>query len=127
MKYKLNVLVLIEIDPLLPQNPSAPEISGYGFSPGPEFNISDQRAYHTNDDEAAEERSVDESSSQIGTNTSPLRAIVAIFTIVIGLAIFLTLLVPGGLGSPWGTPGNRNPTLGARTDRILSQTPLIGV
>lgn len=119
-----------ELDPLLPQTSSAPEISGYGFSPGPKFKNYKRRNHHINDDEADEAdegRSVDESSIQKSTNPSPLRVIISIFIIVVGIAFFVSLLVPGGLDSSWKSPRKRNLTFKARTDKILSETPLIGV
>lgn len=116
-----------ELDPLLPQTSSAPEISGYGFSPGTKFKNHNQRDHHVYDDEADEADEGDESSIQKSTNPSPLRIIISIFILVVGIAFLVSLLVPGGLDSSWKSPRKRNLTFKARTDKILSETPLIGV
>ena len=112
-----------ETDPLLPQNNSAPEISGYGFSKrskiqkGTRSEVIDQQHVESKGDET--DRQPDQSSSA-------LRVTFSIFAIVVGLAILVTLLVPGAWDVPWHAPKDETSTIQARVDRILSENPLIG-
>lgn len=102
-----------ELDPLLPNNEPAPEISGYGYSKS-----SRGRFETAEDPEYAE--SVEESGA------SQFKSIIALFTVVVGFALLIALLVPGGLGWARDPPKNESLAVRARVDRILTETPLIG-
>ena len=76
-----------EIDPLLPRGPSAPEISGHGFSKKeqPHAEVSyDTPSYYYHDDEEEEERTPAASSTR-----SALSTIIAIFTAVVFFAFVM--------------------------------------
>ncbi|KAL9127377.1 MAG: hypothetical protein Q9217_003733 [Psora testacea] len=114
-----------ETDPLLPQANSAPEVTGYGFSKSlnaPPSNGSLNEHYST-----AEDRGKEEAYRSNG-DESPLRTIIALFTIVVGVAFVITLAITGS-----HVPTLKNPedggatTIKARVDKILSETPLIGL
>lgn len=104
-----------ELDPLLPNNDPAPEISGYGHSKPSRGQF-----------EAAEDPDDEETLAQAQVGASPLKSIFALFTIVVGFALLIALLVPGGLGSSPKLPQNESLTSKARVDKILTETPLIG-
>ncbi len=111
-----------QTDPLLPQGSSAPEISGYGFS-GPSkarYQTLNEVIEETEyiEDERAEDRST--------KDFSPLRILLTLFMIVVGLAVFITLLAPGTLDTPWHGPKDDTSTIEARLDKILTENPLIG-
>jgi membrane dipeptidase len=122
-----------EIDPLLPRGPSAPEISGYGFSkkeqPNAEVTYDTPSYYYHDAAEDAEEPTPATPSSQ-----SALGTIVAIFTAVVFFAFVISALSPGNFEdgvpspfpSPTHTPGHSpSMTLRERAERILDETPLI--
>lgn len=113
-----------ETDPLLPKGSSAPEISGYGFSKPSKVKNQTQSQIvdQVEDFEDREEQQPSPSSAGF----SPLRTLISLFTIVVGLAIFITLLVPGAYDIPWEKPKNDTLTINARVDKILSKNPLIG-
>ena len=163
-----------EIDPLLPQNPPAPEITGHGFSspkrsnadevgydyaPTSNYNLDvDHRDLTSGDSTGIYDESND--SKRYGTiigsaegvpaengedNQGPneqsdsavanaaLRQIISIFTFVIGIALILVLIVPGGLriGEGWGNepdpvpvPDHPSSAIQARVEKILKETPL---
>lgn len=112
----------LELDPLLPQSSSAPEITGYGFFQHAEIKRSSPIQGNPKD-EVFEDREDIDSLSQVGSRTASLRIIMAIFTVVVGLALFITSLIPGGLGKP-SHISNRD--YQARAETLLSENPLIG-
>lgn len=113
-----------ETDPLLPQASSAPEISGYGFSRPSKVQ------YHTQSEVVQREEDIDDREADQATPNaagfSPLCTLISLFTIVVGVAIFITLLVPGAFDIPLEKPKNDSLTIKARVDKILSENPLIG-
>lgn len=116
-----------ETDPLLPQGSSAPEISGYGFSrpsKAPYFQTQTEVTVQP-ESEGSEGKDDDQFSSSSG-GFSPLRTLITLFTIVVGVAIIITLLVPGALDSPWHAPRDDTTTIHARVNKILAHNPLIG-
>ena len=118
-----------ETDPLLPRGNTAPEISGHGFSKP------SQSRYQTQDEvldypeyEYIENKSEQNTRPSYG-NISPLRTIFVIFVLVVGLAMFVSLLMPGAFEIPWNgpkAPKDDALTVKARVDKILAETPLIG-
>lgn len=102
-----------EVDPLLPKNDPAPEISGYGYS-----------KLSRGQFESAEDPEYEESLPQ--ADMSPLKSILVLFAVVVGFALFIALLVPGGIGSVPKSPKNESLTIRARVNEILTETPLIG-
>ena len=112
-----------ETDPLLPQNNPAPEISGYGFSKRSKLQ---RRMRSEVIDQQHVESKGDETDRQQDGSSSALRIIFSIFAIVVGLAILVTLLVPGTWDLPWHAPKDETSTIQARVDKILSKNPLIG-
>ncbi|KAL8770723.1 MAG: hypothetical protein Q9209_003590 [Squamulea sp. 1 TL-2023] len=80
-----------ELDPLLPQNDTSPEISGNGYRryerhPG-------QRQSHMVEDTEGDRKPTEKPNE---TTTSPIRNIIGIFTFVIGIALLITWLSPDG-------------------------------
>ncbi len=114
-----------ETDPLLPQGVSAPEISGYGFSR--RSHNQNQKWSEVIDQVEDGEDKGDGPADQTDGRSSPLRTIVALFTIVVGLALFITLLIPGTWDAPWQAPGDDGSAFQARVDKILKENPLIGL
>ena len=113
-----------ETDPLLPKGNTAPEISGYGFSnPWATKNLDQNKISDQSqeDQDTLEEKTVEASGGFL-----PFRTIIAIFTTVVGLAIVITLLIPGALDNLWNKPTGDELTIKARVNKILSETPLIG-
>lgn len=102
-----------ELDPLLPQTRSAPEISGYGFAE-PASNEEQRLGNH------------EESTSPSSNTHSSLSRIIALFTVVVSLSLFIALVLSGISRSKVENPQRDNATIAARVDKILSQTPLIG-
>lgn len=114
-----------ETDPLLPKGKTAPEISGHGFSRPPQSQYQIQNEV-LDSPEYVESESEPKPPSSYG-NISPLRTIFAIFVVVVGLAMFVSLIIPGAFEFPWDKfPKDDAPTVKARVDKILSETPLIG-
>ncbi len=114
-----------ETDPLLPKGNHAPEITGDGFSKSSksQYRSEDEVAADDDDDDIANIRD-DES---IGQGVSPLRTLIALFFIVVGLAFIITLFIPGALDGPLGRSKPKPAiSLEARVDKILDETPLIG-
>ena len=115
-----------EIDPLLPRGNTAPEISGYGFSRPA------KTQYQTTQNEVLDypkdiENKSEEQSRPTYGDISLLRTILIIFVVVVGLAMFVSLLLPGAFAFPWNnTPKDDVLTVKARVEKILSETPLIG-
>ena len=91
-----------ELDPLLPSNPPAPEIRGYGYSTGKEIlpdtsYLEPQLFARQNSDTDQEERDHgddEEDDSQSSTATSALSTLGSIFTIVVFFAFVVLLLSP---------------------------------
>ena len=124
-----------ETDPLLPRGNTAPEISGHGFSKPSQSHYQYQYPYQyqTQDEvldypEYIENKSEQKARASYG-DISPLRTIFVIFVLVVGLAIFVSLLMPGAFEIPWHNskaPKDDALTVKARVDKILAETPLIG-
>ena len=113
-----------ETDSLLPRGPTAPEISGYGFSKPSEsqYQIQIEVSDHHED---MEDKSEPKSRPSYG-DISPLRTIFVTFVVVVGLTMLASLLIPA-FGSPWNkAPKDDALTIKARVDKILAETPLIG-
>ena len=114
-----------ELDPLLPHNEPAPEISGNGFRRIDTKN----RSYVAQEVESGEHFGEDVRSH--GGGASPLRITMALFTCVVGLGFLVSLLSSGGLARSWRPPASvpEDPhlDLSSRVDRILSQNPLFGI
>ncbi len=109
-----------ETDPLLPKGSSAPEISGYGFS---------KAQYQPQNEVVDPDKNVDgdeEQSIPGYEGFSPLRTLVVLFAVVVGCAIFITLLFPGSFHTPSDKPVDDAVTIRARVNKILSENPLIG-
>lgn len=108
-----------ELDPLLPKNKPAPEISGDGF---------EHNAPEVQDQEERKRRVAEEEDLNMVSSSSSLRTLVILFTVVVGFGIFLSLLVPGGFGIswPWGEPNKGSTNIQERVSKIMRETPLIG-
>ena len=127
-----------ETDPLLPRGNTAPEISGHGFSQSPQSSQSQYQYQYQNQNQSQDEvfdypKYVENKSEQKARpnygDISLLRTIFVIFVIVVGLAIFVSLLMPGAFEIPWLSPKAPKDdalTVKARVDKILAETPLIG-
>lgn len=116
----------LETDPLLPQGRSAPEISGYGFRNPSNFN--DYPPQSEVIEEAGDIEVKDDAQAlRDGGGFSPLRVLVVLFAIVVGLAMIITLLSPGTADRPQSAPQDDAPTIQARVNRILTENPLIGL
>ena len=114
-----------ETDPLLPKGASAPEISGYGFSRPSKVQYQTQSEVLDRDENVEDE---DNSPTSTGfEGFSPLRTLIVLFTIVVGLAMLITLLVPGTINGPGEKPKDDTLTVRARVEKILSENPLIGI
>ena len=114
-----------ETDPLLPRGNTAPEISGYGFSrpSKPQYQTQNEVLDYPED---IEDKSKQQSRPSYG-DISLLRTILVIFVLVVGLAMFVSLLLPGAFEFPWkNAPEDDILTVKARVEKILSETPLIG-
>lgn len=118
-----------ESDPLLPKGNSAPEIQGFGFSQA-QYQSQHEIEQDKNDGEEFDGGNIDEFTNAA---PSPLRIIIAMFTVIVGLAVVITLLVPGVLDNVWKNgpfSGSKSSTPGAieaRVNKILSENPLIGL
>jgi membrane dipeptidase len=126
-----------EVDPLLPRNTPAPEISGYGFSKpsaSVEVTYDDAPPSYQNDD-GYEERERDDDSSIAGSSSTrpTLSTIFSIFSFVVLFAFIASIALPGGLNDKWGgsqpspepVPDRPALTIRERVDDILRNTPLI--
>ena len=109
-----------ETDALLPRNPTAPEISGYGFSKSSEI--------HVDDDDDNRHGANDERGSRTSEGgPSPLRTIVGLFTTVIVFGLIISFFVPGGFSHIWHDTFKKPPqTIHDRVNQILLENPLIG-
>ena len=113
-----------EIDPLLPQNASAPEISGHGFSPVSKKQHEPQK-YDDVKIYSKNRRALDDPELTT-SGPSPFRTILGIFAIFVGLSVFAALFVPGGIQRYRKTPF-ASPDTSARVKKILTENPLIGL
>ena len=113
-----------EADPLLPKGHSAPEISGYGFSKPSRWQ-SNSRDEITDDLEDDKDKAF-EQASQTARKISPLRILLTLITITVGLAIFIALLIPGSWDALRGTPSDDASDNRERVNKILNETPLLG-
>lgn len=122
-----------EVDPLLPRNPPAPEISGYGYSkPNDSVKANYEAALpsHRNDN-AQEEDEENDGTNSILSSSSALSTICSIFTFVVLFAFIASIALPLGASggnnqpSPEPVPGHPLPTINERVDEILKNTPLI--
>lgn len=104
-----------EQDPLLPRNEGAPEINyGYSREENETFRAFEQR------------KEVDDDETAVDTS-SPIRAFIALFAIVVGLGLLVAFFVPGGVRLPWDRyPKNEPLSTKMRVEKILSENPLIG-
>ncbi|KAI9851288.1 MAG: hypothetical protein M1830_006911, partial [Pleopsidium flavum] len=99
-----------ELDPLLPRNQPAPEISDDGF-----LKQANNRYEGLGD-----------SPPPSSIVRSSLRTFCALFTIVVSFALVIALVFPGRLRSPTDNrQEDNNTTIAARVDKLLSDTPLI--
>ena len=115
-----------ETDPLLPRGNTAPEITGYGFSKPykSQSQIEDDSLDYPEDIDNKNEQHERPNYS----DSSPLRIFLVIFIIVVGLAMLASSLMPGAFNSPWKmVPKDDALTVKARVDKILAETPLIGL
>lgn len=114
-----------ETDPLLPRGNTAPEISGYGFSRPSESQ--DQIQHEVVDDPEDIQDKSEQKAHPRNDTMSPLSIFFGIFVVVVGLAMFVSLLIPRAFDPPWNkTPEHKALTVKARVDKILAETPLIG-
>lgn len=131
-----------ETDPLLPKGNSAPEITGFGFS-RPLTNRADlyNEAIQTyNQDPEEEEEDLPEYSAQNNEASqrqrdiasAPCHTFAGLFSVVIIIAVIITIFNPGVLDiiwdpSDWAAPWDPNTPggLATRVSKILTSTPLI--
>jgi membrane dipeptidase len=125
-----------ELDPLLPRNPPAPEISGYGYTkPNASVGVTYEEAppYQNEDRHEEDEEDGDASSTTSTSARSALSTTCIIFTFVVLFAFIASIALPGGLSnhrgdsqpSPEPVPGGPSLTIEERVGEILSNTPLI--
>lgn len=116
-----------ETDPLLPSGRTAPEISGYGFSRPSESQYQSQNEVQDYPEEQENEDKSEQRARPSYGDVSPLRTILVIFLVVVGFAMFVSLLMPGAFDPPWNkAPKDDALTVKARVDKILAESPLIG-
>ncbi|MCJ1245113.1 hypothetical protein MMC30_002314 [Trapelia coarctata] len=102
-----------EQDPLLPRNKGAPEIN-YGYP------VEETETYDTEQQKVIQDGKADVDTS------SPIRAFITLFTIVVGLGLLICFFVPGGASFPWDRyPKNETLSTEMRVEKILSENPLI--
>ena len=114
-----------ETDPLLPRGKTAPEISGYGFSrpSGSQYEMHNEVVDYPDDMEDKNEQQAHPSYDDV----SPLRTLIVLFITVVGLAVLISLLMPGVFVPPWNkAPQDNALAVKARVDKILAGNPLIG-
>ena len=121
-----------ELDPLLPRNEPAPEIVGYGFSQKQKADAYDESQYQHQAHvvESSNQERDEKPEAEAGTDNSPLRTILTIFTTVVGFGLILSILISGELGksakAPQIVPSEPSSSITDRVERILSEHPLIG-
>lgn len=116
-----------ELDPLLPQNEPAPEISGHGYhhAKRPENNDYEDLVVQDSDRDKGFARDV----ATPDAGTSSLRTIIVLFVSVVILGLLLSFISSDGFRGEKGQP--RSPLIPrdsphARVDRLLSKNPLFG-
>src|SRR2546423_8492193 len=117
-----------EVDPLLPQNEPAPEISGYGYPRRKQDSseityVDDPPSY----DDPTDTRST---TSDDVTTKSALSTICGIFAIIVCFALVLSVFTHGSGKDnepyqPRPIPRQPARTIEQRVSRILEDTPLI--
>lgn len=117
-----------ETDPLLPNNDPAPEIMGEGFSrKTPRNNYQKERL--SDAVEVTGQNGDDSPPAEAGLGASPLRTIFTNFTIVVGFALAISVLIRIRYGGPDQAPevsAPKAPTaIADRVDRILTENPLL--
>lgn len=122
-----------ELDPLLPSNPPAPEIRGYGYSTGKEManDTSSSEPWdfirheqHTDREEDRRDEE-EEDSAPLSSAKSALSTLGSIFAIVV-LFAFLVLILSPEAKDDKPIPLPRKPTtIDERVSAILDSTPLI--
>lgn len=112
-----------EVDPLLPKNEPAPEITGHGFST--KKTTSTEVIY----DEISRPREDEDDDAQAPPSDASARtavsSIVSIFTVVVFIAFVLALYGSGGLATQPQPIPKHPESIPARVSRILNETPLI--
>lgn len=110
-----------ETDPLLPQGSSAPEISGHGFSRA-------SKAYQSQSEIVDENEYIEDRSAPTQSSRSflSLRVPLVLFTMLVGLAIIISLLARGTSDTPRHERDGNSSNIEARVNKILNETPLIG-
>lgn len=120
-----------ELDPLLPSNPPAPEIRGYGYSTGKEIvtdtNSSEQWRVlqHDLDTDQEEDREDEEDGQSISSVKSALSTLGSIFMIVVFFALIVLVLSPESEDDKPIPYPNKPSTIDERVSSILRGTPLI--
>jgi membrane dipeptidase len=125
-----------EVDPLLPRNRPAPEISGYGYSkPDTSLGVSHDGAppSYPNDGDDEQDEDEDSISARLTSTRSALTTIFSIFAVIVLFAFVASIALPGGLSGNWGgsqpspepVPDRPPLTLEDRVNEILDKTPLI--
>ncbi|KAL9007005.1 MAG: hypothetical protein Q9188_000293 [Gyalolechia gomerana] len=113
-----------ESDPLLPQYPSAPEISGNGHRRKPRCQSDQAHVVQDTDND----KETAEASRSPGEGPSPLRVIVILFTSVVGLGLLISFLSSDGFRGKWKIPRTPEDSLDRslveRVDKILFDNPL---
>ena len=123
---KVKMMPSRETDPLLPKGDSAPEISGYGFSTTSDSSSKIQYQQEEDTvDQSENEGANDDLDASNAQRPSQSRTMFIFFAIVVGSALFITLLLPGALHTPWTMPPDDALTISARVTKILSENPLI--
>lgn len=126
-----------EVDPLLPKNETAPEISGYGFSKqkrSADVQESDGHGFLEQDNLDGDNGDGGSTSDDDSTSASSLSSVCGIFVFVLTFALFIAIVVPGPLGERWNQPKpepvprppSPGTSIGERVAKILDDTPLIG-
>ena len=136
-----------EVDPLLPKNESAPEITGYGFSSKQRSKAHEveevddnYRGFYVererNEDNEGNDYEVDDRAPRDDAAStgggSPITSLLGIFVFVVLFAFFISIGLGGGSSEqPQPEPVPKRPSPGqsieARVARILDETPLIGL
>lgn len=114
-----------ELDPLLPQNEPAPEISGNGYRQSKRHQ--NESPAHVAHDVVNDEGSDPGPESSVA-GTSPIRTTIWMFICVVGLGLLISFS-SGGFRERWKPPIAPNVPdkgLSARVDKILSENPLFG-
>ena len=124
-----------EVDPLLPRNQPAPEISGYGYSkPNDSVEVNyepNPPSYRHDNGQQEEDGEENDDTESVTSSRSALSTICSIFTFVVLFAFIASIALPLGRSggnrrpSPEPIPGRPSSTINERVDEILNRTPLI--